>query len=429
MQNSIRRHLILAGIAILILAGGVGGWAFTTELSGAIIAQGQVVVDSNVKKVQHPTGGIVGELRVKNGDRVKMGDILIRLDETQTRANLDIILRSLDEMAARQARAEAERDGAKTIDFPDSLTGRMDQPSVRRLVVGEQRLFEIKREGRDGLRAQLGEQVAQLREQIRGLVAQEEAKVKEIDWIKQELKGVRDLWSKNLVQFTRVTALERDGARLEGERGSLIASIAQAKGRIAETELKILQIDQDLRTEVGRELADIRAKVSELAERQVAADDQLKRIDIRAPQDGFVHQLTVFTVGGVISAQGEPIMLIVPETDALTVEAKIAPHEIDQVSPGQKAVLRFSAFNQHTTPELNGEVQLVSADVTADQRTGATYYTVRIFVPPNELARLKGLKLVPGMPVEGFIQTRQRTVMSYLVRPLSDHMQRAFRER
>ena len=190
---------------------------------------------------------------------------------------------------------------------------------------------------------------------------------------------MRELWRKNLVQIQRVTALERDAARLEGERGQLIASIAQAKGKITETELQILQIDQDLRTEVGKELREIQGKIAELVERKVAAEDQLKRIDIRAPQDGIVHQSTVHTVGGVITA-GEPIMLIVPEADALTVEAKLAPQDIDQVRVGQSAVLRFSAFNQRTTPELNGVVSRVSADLTTDQRTGATYYTVRIAI-------------------------------------------------
>jgi HlyD family secretion protein len=204
------------------------------------------------------------------------------------------------------------------------------------------------------------------------------AKKREFELIQQELKGVRELWSKNLVPFSRVTSLERDAARLEGERGSLVSTVAQAKGKITETELQIIQIDQDMRTEVGKELADIRGKTSELVEKKVAAEDQLRRVDIRAPQDGMVHQLAVHTLGGVIGPQGEPIMLIVPEGDALTAEAKIAPQDIDQVRLGQKAVLRFSAFNQRTTPELDGEVSRVSADISQDQKTSTTYYTVRM---------------------------------------------------
>jgi HlyD family secretion protein len=289
-------------------------------------------------------------------------------------------------------------------------------------------LFEIRRGAREGQKAQLKEQIAQLGQQIAGTAEQEAAKAKEIDWIKQELKGVRELWKQNLVPFSRVTTLERDGARLEGERGALIANAAQARGRIAETELKILQIDEDLRSEVGKELADIRGKKSELVEKRVAAEDQLKRIDLVAPQDGKVFQQSVHTVGGVIQA-GEAVMLIVPDGDSLAIEARIAPHEIDQVHMGQHAVVRFTAFNQRTTPELNGEVVRIGADVTQEEKKGESYYAVRIRIADDELARLDGLKLVAGMPVEAFIQTTPRTVMSYVMKPMHDQITRAFRGR
>jgi HlyD family secretion protein len=429
-RRSIRRHLA-AGVAVVaFLVAGVGGWAATTELSGAVIAQGLLVVDTSVKKVQHPTGGVVGELRVRDGDRVKSGDILLRLDETVTRANLSIVTKNLDELAARQARDEAERDGEDRITFPADLLERAKtSPEIARLIAGETKLFEIRRTSREGQRAQLRERVAQLRLQIEGLVQQTNAKQTEIDLIQPELEGLRELWKKGLVQINRVTSLQRDAARLEGERGHLVAATAEAKGKIVETELQILQIDQEMRSEVGKELAEIRGKTSEYVERKVAAEDQLKRIDIRAPQDGTVHQLSVHTVGGVITAQGEPIMLIVPEADALRVEAKVEPQQIDQLHVGQRAVLRFSSFNQRTTPELNGLVSHVSADVSQDQKTAATFYTIHIKLPPDEVARLEGLRLVPGMPVEAFVQTSPRTVMSYLVRPLHDQLMRAFRER
>jgi HlyD family secretion protein len=427
-QSSIRRHLLVGAAAAFVLVVGVGGWATTTELSGAVIAPGQLVVDSNVKKVQHPAGGVVGELRVKDGDRVKAGDVVVRLDETQARANLAIVAKALDELAARQARGEAERDGADRISFPPDLLARKDDLDVERVMAGEQKLFEIRRGAREGQKAQLKEQIAQLGQQIAGTAEQEAAKAKEIDWIKQELKGVRELWKQNLVPFSRVTTLERDGARLEGERGALIANAAQARGRIAETELKILQIDEDLRSEVGKELADIRGKKSELVEKRVAAEDQLKRIDLVAPQDGKVFQQSVHTVGGVIQA-GEAVMLIVPDGDSLAIEARIAPHEIDQVHMGQRAVLRFTAFNQRTTPELNGEVVRIGADVTQEEKKGESYYAVRIRIADDELARLDGLKLVAGMPVEAFIQTTPRTVMSYVVKPMHDQITRAFRGR
>jgi HlyD family secretion protein len=293
---------------------------------------------------------------------------------------------------------------------------------------GEQRQFEVRRSARAGQRAQLQERITQLNEEIQGYQAQAKSKDAQIDWITKELAGVNALWKQNLVPYTRVTALEREKERLDGERGQLIANIAQSKGKITETELQILQIDQDMRTEVGKDLAEIRAKTAELVEKKVAAEDQLKRVDIRAPLDGIVHELAVHTVGGVIGP-GEVIMLIVPETDALEVEARIAPQDIDQIHMGQPAILRFSAFNQRTTPELNGEVSRVSADVSEDQKSGAHYFTVRIAVPEREVSRLAGLKLVAGMPVETFIQTAPRTVMSFLVRPLRDQMNRTFREK
>lgn len=427
-QKSIARHLALGSVAIALLVLGVGGWAVTTELSGAVIASGQLVVDSNVKKVQHPTGGVVGELRVREGDRVKAGDVVVRLDETQTRAGLAIVTKALDELAARQARNEAERDAAQRVAFPPDLLGRAADPDVLQVIVGEQRLFEIRGSGREGLKSQLKEQVAQLEQQILGNREQEAAKAREIDWIQQELKGVRDLWSKNLVPFARVTTLERDGARLDGERGALIAAMAQTKGRIVEIQLKILQVDEDLRTEVGKELAEMRGKKSELIERRVAAEDQLKRVDLVAPQDGRVFQRSVHTIGGVIQA-GEPVMLIVPDSDALIIEAKIAPQEIDQVHVGQRAVVRFPAFNQRTTPELDGEIVRIGADVTQEEKKNESYYSVRILVPDSELARLDGLRLVAGMPVEVFMQTAPRTVLSYLVKPMQDQIAKAFRGR
>lgn len=427
-RKSIGTHLAVGGTAAVLLVLGIGGWGVITELAGAVIAPGQLVVDSNVKKVQHPTGGVVGELRAKEGDHVKAGDVVVRLDETQVRANLAIVTKALDELAARQARSEAERDGSKTIQFPPELLARSDDPDVQQAIAGELRLFNTRQSAREGQKAQLGEQIAQLREQIRGNVDQETAKAKEVDWIQRELKGVRELWKQNLVPFNRITALERDAARLEGDRALLTATIAQARGRIAEIELKILQINEDLRSEVGKDLAEMRGKKAELSERRVAAADQLKRIDIVAPQDGRVFQRSVHTIGGVIQA-GEAIMLIVPENDALTIETRIAPHEIDRVHVGQQALVRFSALNQRTTPELLGEVIRIGADVTYEDRRNEQYYLVRIHISDSELARLEGAKLIAGMPAEAFIQTERRTVMSYLVKPLQDQIAKAFRGR
>lgn len=425
--ESIRRYTIAGIVVVLILTCGVGVWAAATEISGALIAPGTIVVESNVKKVQHPTGGVVGQLLVRDGDQVKAGDLLVRLDDTIMRANLAIVTKALTELNARKARLEAERDGAETVKFPDDLMQQSDVPEIAQVLMGERKLFELRRSARAGQKAQLQERINQSGEETTGLSAQKVAKEKEITLIEHELAGVRDLFNKNLVPMTRLTSLERDATRIDGERGQLIATIAQAKGKIAELRLQIIQIDQDLSSEVAKEMREIDAKIGEFVERKVSAMDQLKRTDIRSPQDGTVFQSTVHTVGGVMPA-GEPIMLIVPEADKLTIEARVNPQDIDKVQLGQIAALRFSAFNVRTTPEIFGTVSRVSADTTTDQRTNQSYYTIRIAMPPEQVTRLGDVKLVPGMPVEAFVKTGERTVISYLMKPLSDQINRAFRE-
>jgi len=428
--HSIQRYMIVGIVIVGLVTFGVGGWATTSELTGAVIGQGVLVVDSSIKKVQHPTGGVVGELRVKEGDKVKAGDVLLRLDETQTLANATIIKKSFDDLLARQARLESERDGADQIAFPKVLLDRARDPGseANRAIDAEKSLFELRRQARSGQKAQLRERSLQLQEEIKGYLGQVDAKQKEVDFIHQELEGVRTLFQKNLVPMNRLTALERDTARLEGERSQLSGSIAQSRGKMAEIELQIIQVDQDLRSEVGKDLIEAQGKLSETAERRTAAMDQLSRIDIRAPQSGRVHQLSVHTVGGVISP-GEQIMLIVPDADALAVEVKIAPRDIDQVYFGQTASMRFAALDQKTTPSIEGEVSMVSAETTQDQRTGATYYTARVQLAPEEIARLADAKLLPGMPVDVFIKTPGRTALSYLIKPLRDQAARAFKER
>src|SRR5580692_8079127 len=426
--RSIRRHVLMVCAVGLFVVGGAGGWVTMAELSGAVVASGSLVVDSNVKKVQHPTGGVVGELRVRDGAHVHAGDVVIRLDETVTRANLAIVVKGIDELLARQARLEAERDEKDDVHFASELTSRSQNADVWRVVDGEQRLFELRRQARTGQKAQLKERIGQLKEEIKGVTEQAEAKNGEIELILRELEGVRYLWSKNLIPIMRLTQLERESVRIRGERGQLMASTAQAHGKMTEIQLQIIQIDQDLHSEVAKELREIQGKMAELFERKIAAEDQLMRIDIRAPQSGVVHQLNVHTIGGVITAS-EPAMLIVPEADELTVEVKLPPQSIDQLVLGQAAVLRFSAFNQRTTPEINGVVKRISGDIVLDQKSGATYYLVHIATSTDEIARLDGLKLLPGMPVDAFIQTGNRTVLSYLTKPLRDQVVKAFRER
>jgi HlyD family secretion protein len=428
VRRSIRLHVIVGLAVVTLLAGGLGTWASTQEISGALIAPGQIVVESNVKKVQHPTGGVVGEVRAHDGDVVKAGDIVVRLDDTVTKASLAIVTKSLDALMARAARLEAEQRGLDGIVFPQELLERTNDPDVYNLMKSEIKLFDVRVNGRAGQKAQFRERITQLNEEIAGLLAQEKAKDQEIALVEKELDGVRQLYDQHLVQISRLTTLERDAARLNGERAQYVASRAQAKGKIAETELQIIQVDKDVVSEVSKDLREAKDKIGEFVERKVTAEDQLRRIDIRAPQDGVVEQSNVHTVGGVITA-GDTIMLIVPQTDDLQVEAKVNPHDIDKLQVGQKTLLRLSAFNQRTTPELNGVVSRVSPDVTTEQRTGQSYYTIRVSMPPEEIARLGDVRLIPGMPVEAFVQTGDRTMLSYLMKPLHDQLMRAFREK
>lgn len=427
IRRSISRHLLIGTAVIFLLNGGIGGWAATTEIAGALIAPGLIVVDSNVKKVQHSEGGIVGEINVRDGMRVKAGDVVVRLDDTLTRANLAIVTKGLNELMARKARLEAERDGRASILFPAELSSQHGDPQVAVLIAAEQRLFDLRSRARAGQKGQLRERIGQLGEEIQGLSAQRDAKDGEIALVQRELEGVRRLWAQNLVEMTRINSLEREATRIEGERASLTSSISQARGRIAETELQVLQIDQDLASEVAKETREIDAKIGEYVERRVAAEDQLKRVEIRSPQDGYVHQLAVHTIGGVVPA-GEALMLIVPDNDKLDIEARVSPQDIDQLYIGQNAALRFSAFSQRTTPEIDGTVNRISADISTDQRSGATYYTVRIGIEDAQASKLGNVTLVPGMPVEAFIKTDERTVASYLIKPLYDQAMRAFRE-
>ncbi len=426
-ERSIKRYLIAGVTTCALLVGGGASLATIITLSGAVIAPGTIVVDSNDKKIQHRTGGVVGEILVREGDTVKAGDVLVRLDATLARANLAIVTKGMDQLEARLARLEAERDGSQTIAFPDSLVSKADDPTAVRTMTGEKSLFDLRREARAGQKAQLAERIAQLGQEAAGLTEQRDAKQREIDLIHSELTGIRKLWQQKYVSLERMTALERDATRVEGERGQLTAMIAQAKGRSAEIALQIIQIDQDLRSEVAAELRDVQGRIYEFVERKVAAEEELRRIDLRSPQDGVVHQLAVHTVGGIVGA-GEQLMLIVPVNDKLFVEAHIARNDIDQVTPGQPAILRLSAFNQQTTPELTGVLVKVSPDLSVDERTGAAFYTARIALPAVEVARLDRLVLAPGMPVEVFLPSTKRTILSYLIKPVSDQIERSFRE-
>jgi HlyD family secretion protein len=431
--------LNLIGLAItVLLISGLAGWTATTRLAGAVIAPGMIVVESYVKKVQHPTGGVVGEILVKEGDEVEAGQVVLRLDDTVTRSTVGVVRSQLDELLAREARLLAERDDSGAILFPPQLTVAREETSATMAIAGEQKLFESRLAARTGQQSQLRERIAQSKEEIRGLSAQLEGKGTELDLIAQELIGVAHLYEKNLVSISRYMLLRRDKARIQGEHGQLIADIARARGKITETELQIIQLDKDFRTEVLKDLREAQGKIAELKERLTGAEDQLKRVDLRAPQAGVVHQLAVHTVGGVIS-NGQTIMQIVPRADELVIEAKVAPNDIDQVAVGAKANVRIMAGNQRITPQIIGMVTRMSADLEREQheqqdqqnsvQPTQAYFAVRITLPPEEVARLRDIRLVPGMPAEVFIQTHERTPLEYLLKPLREQIARTFRER
>jgi HlyD family secretion protein len=426
-HDAVLQRLFRSGfILIAAFFGIIGTWSVLATLSAAVIASGQFVVGSSVKKVQHPTGGVVGELLVSEGALVAEGDLLVRLDETTTRAGLQIVVEQIDELTARRARLAAERDGLATMEIPAALAARRADPNVARTVDEELHLFQARLATREGQRSQLAKRIEQLQNEITGLRGQLDAEARETEIVRQELKGTRELYAKNLVPLMRLNSLERQAVALEGQQAQRISVIAEIEQKVAETQLQIIQIDDDLRAGAQKELRETDAKLAELAERRIAADDQLKRLELRAPISGYVHQLTVHTVGGVVTP-AEPVMLIVPTQDELFLDVRVMPQDRDQIRVGQTALVRVHASNQRTTPELNGMVSRIAADVSKDAADQPSFYTVRISVDKAAASKF-GHVINAGMQAEAFVETASRTPLQYLLRPLADQVARAFRE-
>jgi len=427
LASSIRRHLWGAGLFLCLLLLFLVVWAARMNISGAVIAPGAVVVESNVKTLQHKEGGIVDDIRVKNGDRVETGDLLIRLDDTLTQANLAVVTKQLDEMLAAEARLLAERDGETEIVFPPALMERAEQPQVADVLHGQKSLMAARVGSLSGRIDQLREQIKQLHSQTEGLQIQTSSKVEEIALIATELDGLETLLESNFVSGNRVSSIRRQKTKLSGEHGSLITETARVGQEISEREIQILQLREDFQARLLEELQETRSNIGRLQEQKVAAEDQLSRVEIRAPRTGFVHQLSVHTKGGVISA-AEPILLIVPEKDRLLIEAQVSPIDIDQLFPGQEANIRLANFNQRVTPELHAHVGTISAETSRDEITGETFYTASLRLADGEEAKLGDNVLLPGMPVQVLIKTRDRTILSYLVKPIRDQIAHALRE-
>ncbi len=427
LERSFARELRRGGRVLAITTLIVLGWAGVVPLSGAVILAGSLVVQSSVKKVQHPFGGVVTRIRVRNGSRVAPGEELAQLDQTSARTNVQVIARQLDEVRVRIARLVAERDRRSDPAWPTDTAAQMDAAERDRLIASERDLFIARNSARRGQQELADSRISQLEKQIAGLDAQRNSNSKEIGIASNELEGVESLLEKRLVTLPRATALRREAAHLDGVEGKLGSQIAETRAKISETRLQAVQAEQNFLSEVMRDLHEAQAKEGELIEHRLAAEDQLQRTIIRAPTAGIVQELALHTVGGVVTP-AETLMLIVPEGDALEIDARLSPDKVDQVHAGQPARVRLSAFNQRTTPELTGVVNLVSADLVHDAQSNP-YYDVRVSLPAEEVHRLGKLQLVPGMPAEVFVQSKSRTMLSYLFKPITDQLSRMFRER
>ncbi|WP_438955584.1 HlyD family type I secretion periplasmic adaptor subunit [Cognatiyoonia sp.] len=423
---SAKRPLSLGAIALLILVGGFGTWAVMAQITGAVIATGQVEVDRNRQVVQHPDGGVVEEIIVDEGDTVAAGDMLIRLDASVLTSELAVIEGQLFELIARRGRLEAERDGNDWIDFDPQLVnaGREYQD----LTEGQTRLFAARKESIQRATEQLTQQRAQIASQLSGIAAQRDAIETQRELIGEELADQKSLLERGLAQASRVLALQRDEANLLGRIGELTASASQASERMTEIDIQILGLTTQQREDAITQLRDLQYNEFELSERRRTLKQQLDRLDIRAPVSGVVYGLQVFAPRSVIRA-ADPVMFIVPQDRPLVIAAQVPPTDIDQIFVGQDVTLRLSAFDQRRTPELNGTVTLVSADAFQDEGNGLSYYRAEVQLNNGEIDRLPAeLTLIPGMPVETFVRTADRSPLDYLVKPLSDYFSRAFRE-
>jgi HlyD family secretion protein len=423
-QFGMRGRVITGSVMAILLVAGIGGWAATARLSGAVISNGTVLVDGSVKAIQHRDGGVVRTIAVRKGQSVAAGEMLLSLDDVQIRTEQSILRGQLAELQARHARLTAERDGATAIVFP---TGYLEAfPHAEAILRGEEKLFDSTQRNRQSQRGQLELQVAQLREEVEGIDFQAAALVDELVLAREERLRMGSLSEKGLLETTRLNTADRELARMLGTQGELTAGRARASARISEVQMQILAIDDLAYTDAQRELRSVEANIAELESRIAEVDNRLARTEIRSPVDGTINELSVTTLGGVI-APAERLMTIVPDDAKLKIEFRVAVNDIDQIHLGQDAKLRFSAFNQRTTPEITGVISRVSAAATSDPNTGQSYYLAEAEAT-GDLSVLGATGLIPGMPVDVFVQTEEQVAIAYFVKPFTDQIARAFRE-
>ena len=426
--SSLKRHGWLGMVAVIGLMGGLVGWAAVTNISGAVIAPGTLMVESNAKQVQHAEGGIVAELLVRNEDEVEDGQLLARLDQTAIAAGLEISEAQLREAFAREARLTAEIEDRVTAELSEAALTMFSQGELSSLLSLEQQALNVRLATKSGRIGQLNEQIVQLNKQREGLLIQRQALETQIGILEVEIADFDALFEQRLVASSRGTALNKDLASARGQLGQVVAAIAQSDAAAAERALQIEQIRDEFLTGALAELQETRGLIAEASQRRVAERDRLQRTEIRAPQTGVVHESILHTVGGVV-APGETLMLIVPTDEPLLVNVRVDPIDIDKVYVGQEVVLRLPGLNPRTTPELFASITRVAPDATIDTATGLHYYAARISISDEELSRLPdGVQLVPGMPVEAYMQIDDRTVLSYLINPFTEQIRRALRE-
>ncbi len=425
-DRTIQSRLKVSLIAIAVLVFGFGAAMAFVPIGGAVVGGGQVGVESRVKRVAHPTGGITAAIYVQNGDHVNKGDILMRLDDQVSGTQSELSSLTVDQLMAQRARLEAERLGVASIAWPAELR-RSTDPGARKAMADEEKLFRIRRSEQGGIRAQLSARVAQYGKQIDGYQAQIAALQKQAALIEPERASVKELWDKNLVTISRLNQIERTSVDMQGNIAALQAQIAQAQARITEANEQLLQMGETRRADAGTLLATVNGTLNQEQIRSVSASDQYDRSVIRAPYSGTVDKLAFSTIGDVVKP-AETIMEVVPDRDRLLVEAMISPADIDQVASGQRARIRFTAFSSTATPEIAGKVSFVAPERTNDQQTRQSYYAVRVEVDPADLARWPEMKLRPGMPAEIYIETGSRSMLSYITKPLRDQFARAFRD-
>ena len=425
---SARRPVIVGLLAVIVLVGGFGAWSVLTTIGGAVVAPGVIQVEQNRQVVQHPDGGVVAEITVIEAQNVKAGDLLIRLDGSQLHSTLAIIEGQLFDSMARRSRLEAERDDRPAPVFTAELLELAKaRPDVVDQIEGQRRLFTARLETQNAQISQLNKRKDQINSQVEGIGAQTVALADQISLITPEIADQQKLLDKGLTQSSRLMDLKREEARLQGNMGELEGNRAQAEGRATEIQLQILQLQATRREEANTQLRDMGDKTLELAERRRALTEQVARLDIRAPVSGIVLGLQVTTPHSVIRA-AEPILYIIPQDRPLVIVAQIPPIHVDEVHVGQEVHVVFAAFSARTTPQLYGRVVTISADAMSDQNTKASFYRAEIALDPGEIDKLKGQTLIPGMPVQAYIGTGNRSPIAYLLKPFTDYFLMAFRE-